>query len=172
MPDVTCFDDTIRIGGPTVKIILHFPKERRPQPDKPEHLSAYFYVQDAKGKSKLAVIGTNTGSYHFVYVSQDLGKGIPSLRCTNRSKVVEWLNSIGATEQIDESGETVPDGCRPLEKKAKIEKTSKIDARKGTGERAGKAEEVAKRGGGQTCHQKRRGEEKGVGHPVTETTLV
>lgn len=51
----------------------------------------------------MAVVGTDIGSSHFVYKSEDFGDGVRDLRCTNRVDVLEWLKELGANRLADAS---------------------------------------------------------------------
>lgn len=69
---------------------------------------ALFWVQEATGRSTLAVVGTDARlSGHFTY-STVPGFPAPPLRCTNRGEVVAWLASIGVVESLSESSVALP----------------------------------------------------------------
>eukprot|EP00798_Chlamydomonas_sp_ICE-L_P014838 gene14838-20891_t len=69
-----------------------------------------FYLVDAYDCAMLAVVGTDarlTG--HFVYSTIPEFNEAPPLRCTNRTKVMEYLAALGATDPADPDSVRVPD---------------------------------------------------------------
>eukprot|EP00879_Flechtneria_rotunda_P014119 GHRR01014749.1.p1 GENE.GHRR01014749.1~~GHRR01014749.1.p1 ORF type:complete len:229 (+),score=67.88 GHRR01014749.1:232-918(+) len=69
-----------------------------------------FYVVNAEGAAKLAVVGTDVKmSGHFVYASVSDISEAPALRCTNRGRVIEWLNALGASEAAEDHEVMLPE---------------------------------------------------------------
>eukprot|EP00775_Hariotina_reticulata_P007160 gene7160-7375_t len=70
-----------------------------------------FYVVDAQGLGKLAVVGTDVKlSGHFVYASvSEMASDTLPLRCTNRNRVLEWLAALGASEPADDHEVVLPE---------------------------------------------------------------
>ncbi|KAL4424785.1 hypothetical protein ABPG77_000825 [Micractinium sp. CCAP 211/92] len=75
---------------------------------------AAFWLQDGRGDSHLAVIGTDarqTG--HFTYVTcpsfLERHAGVPPLRCTNRGDVQAWLAGFGCVTAVEADSVGLPE---------------------------------------------------------------
>ncbi|EFN59254.1 hypothetical protein CHLNCDRAFT_49761 [Chlorella variabilis] len=74
---------------------------------------ALFWLQDERGDSTLAAVGTDARlSGHFIYSSCPafLALGLaPPLRVTNRGEVAAWLAGFGVAAQVDDSSVRLPE---------------------------------------------------------------